>query len=121
MGCKHVVCSPPTKNIPGKLAETAIFALSSRFEGFGLVITEAMTCSVPTVSYACPQGPAEIIKDGEDGFLVEPENTIEFAEKLLVLMNDEELRTKMGRAAYQNSKRFSMDTIIKEWIKLIEV
>lgn len=120
MGCKHVVCSPPTQDIPGKLAETAIFALSSRFEGFGLVITEAMTCSVPTVSYACPQGPAEIIKDGEDGFLVEPENVKQFAEKLLVLINDEGLRAKMGKAAFENSKRFSMDTIIKEWIKLIE-
>lgn len=120
MGCKHVVCSPPTQDIPGKLAETAIFALSSRFEGFGLVITEAMTCSVPTVSYACPQGPAEIIKDGEDGLLVEPENVKQFAEKLLVLINDEGLRAKMGKAAFENSKRFSMDTIIKEWIKLIE-
>lgn len=120
MGCKHVVCSPPTQDIPGKLAETAIFALSSRFEGFGLVITEAMTCSVPTVSYACPQGPAEIIKDGEDGLLIEPENVKQFAEKLLVLINDEGLRAKMGRAAFENSKRFSMDSIIREWIKLIE-
>lgn len=120
MGCKHVVCSPPTQDIPEKLAETAIFALSSRFEGFGLVITEAMTCSVPTVSYACPQGPAEIIKDGEDGLLVEPENVKQFAEKLLVLINDEGLRAKMGKAAFENSKRFSMDSIIREWIKLIE-
>ena len=119
MGCQHVVCSPPTKDIQGKLAETAIFALSSRFEGFGLVITEAMTCSVPTVSYACPQGPAEIIADGVDGFLVEPENTQQFAEKLLVLISDDELRALMGSAAFENSKRFSMDIIIKEWIKLI--
>ena len=120
MGCKHVVCSPPTQDVPGKLAGTAIFALSSRFEGFGLVITEAMTCSVPTVSFACPQGPAEIIKDGVDGLLVEPENIKQFAEKLLLLIKDEELRAKMGRAAFENSKRFSMDSIIREWIKLIE-
>lgn len=120
MGCRSVVCTPPTKAIQGKLAETAIFALSSRFEGFGLVITEAMTCSVPTVSYACPQGPAEILTDGVDGLLVEPENTRQFAEKLLVLMKDDALRAKMGEAAYRNSKRFSMDNIIGQWIGLIE-
>ena len=120
IGCKHVMCSPPTKDVPGKMAETAIFALSSRFEGFGLVITEAMTSSVPTVSYACPQGPAEIISDSEDGLLVEPENTSQFAEKLLVLMKDDTLRARMGESAFRNSKRFSMDKILEEWIKLIE-
>lgn len=120
MGCRNVICSPPTKDIQGKLAETAIFALSSRFEGFGLVITEAMTCSVPTISYACPQGPAEIISDGEDGLLVEPENVKQFAEKLLLLINDDELRARMGEAAFRNSKRFSMDRILEKWIRLIE-
>lgn len=120
MGCKHVTCSPPTTDIQGKLAETAVFALSSRFEGFGLVLTEAMACSVPMVSYACPQGPAEIITDGEDGFLVEPENTKQFAEKLLTLIHDDVLRTRMGMTAYCNCQRFSMNRIVDEWIKLIE-
>ena len=120
MGCKHVVCSPPTQDIPGKLAKTAIFALSSRFEGFGLVITEAMTCSVPTVSYDCPQGPREIITDGEDGLLVEPENTQQLAEKMLALINDDEMRERMGKAAYNNCQRFSMSHIVEEWIKLVK-
>ncbi len=120
MGCHNVICSPPTADVAGKLAETAIFALSSRFEGFGLVITEAMACSVPTVSFACPQGPAEIIANGVDGLLVEPENIGQFAEKLLLLMADDNLRVRMGEAAYRNCARFALANILPQWIGLIE-
>ena len=120
MGCKNVVCTGPTSNVPKVMSEAAIFALSSRFEGFGLVLTEANACSVPAVSYNCQVGPSEIITDGVDGLLVEPENVEQFTDKLLVLINDDELRERMGKAAYESSRRFSMDRILKEWVKLIE-
>lgn len=120
MGCRHVVCSPPTKNVIDKLAQTSIYALSSRFEGFGLVITEAMACSVPVVSYNCGCGPTEIICDGIDGYLVEPENVKEYADSLLKLMRNSDLSIKMGKAAYYNSKRFSLSAILPKWIDLIE-
>lgn len=120
IGLRNVTCSGPTQDVQGKMASTAIFALSSRFEGFGLVLTEAATCSVPAVSFDCPCGPNEIITDGVDGFLVEPENTDMFAEKLITLIRDNELRANMGRKAYENSKRFSINTILPQWIELIE-
>ena len=120
MGCKNVVCTGPTSDVPGVMSEAAIFAFSSRFEGFGLVLTEANACSVPAVSYDCPVGPSEIITDGVDGMLVEPENVEQFAEKLLALMQDDELRERMGRAAYESSKRFAIDRIVGQWVDLIE-
>lgn len=120
MGLHNVTCTGPTKDVQGKMSSAAIFALSSRFEGFGLVITEANTCSVPVVSYDCPCGPNEIITDGYDGLLVEPENVEQFAEKLLFLMRDGKQRTRMGYNAYQSAHRFSMDTIMPQWIDLIE-
>lgn len=119
MGCRNVSCTGPTSDVQTKMSESAIFALSSRFEGFGLVITEAAACSVPTVSFDCPCGPNEIIQDGEDGLLVEPENVEQFAEKLLYLMQNDELRAKMGEKAYENSKRFSMKVILPQWQSLI--
>ncbi|MDD3201793.1 MAG: glycosyltransferase family 4 protein, partial [Bacteroidales bacterium] len=61
---------PSTNDIVSKYCESSIFVLSSRYEGFGMVITEAMSCGVPPVSFACPCGPKDIISDGEDGLLV---------------------------------------------------
>lgn len=120
MGCRRVTCSGPTRDVEGKMSSAALFALSSRFEGFGLVLTEANACSVPAVSYDCPFGPGEIISDGVDGLLVEPENTEQFAERLLTLMKDDALRAEMGRLAYESSKRFAIDKIVKQWVELIE-
>ena len=85
-----------------------------------MVLTEANACSVPAVSYNCPVGPSEIVTDGIDGFLVEPENVTQFAEKLIELMKDDKLRAEMGVKAYESSKRFAMDKILKEWVELIE-
>ena len=120
MGCKNVVCTGPTSDVPKVMSEAAIFAFSSRSEAFGLVLTEANACSVPAVSYDCPVGPSEIITDGVDGLLVEPENVEQFAEKLLTLMKDDALRERMGKAAYESSKRFLIDKIVDQWVELIE-
>lgn len=120
IGLKHVVCSPPTKDVRSKYAEAGIYAFSSRFEGFGLVLTEASTMSLPMVSYECPVGPGEIIEDGKNGLLVEPENTVQFAEKLIWLMRHDKERYAMGRQAFEMAKRFSLNTIIPQWIELIE-
>lgn len=120
MGCRNVICTGPTNDVPSVMAAASIFALSSRFEGFGLVLTEANACSVPAVSYDCPVGPNEIITDGVDGLLVEPENVEQFAEKLLVLIKDDQLREEMGKKAYESSKRFAMDRILQQWVELIE-
>ena len=84
------------------------------------MITEANICSVPVVSYDCPCGPNEIITDGYDGLLVEPENTGLFAEKLLTLMRDDKLRIEMGQKAYETSKRFAIDKIVGQWMELID-
>lgn len=120
MGCRNVICTGPTNDVPSVMATASIFALSSRFEGFGLVLTEANACSVPAVSYDCPVGPNEIITDGVDGLLVEPENVEQFAEKLLVLIKDDHLREEMGKKAYESSKRFAMERILQQWVELIE-
>lgn len=107
-------------NITDKYGESSVFVLSSRFEGFGMVLTEAMSCGVPVVSFACPCGPRDIIKDGEDGLLVENSNTEQLAEKISLLLADEERRRRMGQQARINSERFRMERIALLWKELFE-
>lgn len=111
----NVFLEPSTDNIIDKYCESSIFVLSSRFEGFGMVITEAMACGLPAVSFTCPSGPKDIIKDGEDGLWVENGNVKEMAEKISFLIENEGLRKEMGRKARINVERFKIENIAKQW------
>lgn len=102
-------------NIIDKYCESSIFVLSSRYEGFGMVIVEAMSCGVPSISFTCPSGPRDIIDDGVDGLLVDNGNVEQLAEKISVLISDNELRKEMGKHARINVERFKIENIGKQW------
>ena len=110
-----------TSNIQQALSGNSIFVLSSRFEGFGMVITEAMACGIPAVSFDCHFGPSDIIQDGIDGLLVEAGNIIDLAEKICDLIEHEDKRKQMGQKAYQNIKRFHIDQIGQKWDNLFDL
>ena len=99
---------------------SSVFVMTSLYEPFGLVIPEAMSCGLPVVSYDSPYGPAGIISDGEDGFLIPMHDIQAFANRLCQLMGDEELRKEMGHRAIESSQRFSADKIMPMWKKLFE-
>lgn len=106
------------ENINDKYAESSIFVLSSRFEGFGMVIIEAMKCGVPAVSFACPCGPKDIITDGKDGFLVENGNTRQLAERICYLIEHDEERKAMGKNAVETARKYDINEIGKRWVCL---
>lgn len=103
-----------------KYLESSIYAMSSRFEGFGMVLIEAMACGVPCVSFDCPYGPADVIKDGEDGFIVRYLDCKELADKICFLIENEETRKLMGRKARENIRRYSRETVMGKWTELFE-
>ena len=107
-----------TQDIIKKYCESSIFVLSSRYEGFGMVITEAMACGVPPVSFTCPCGPRDIIQHEVDGLLVDNGDIKQLAENICYLIENDEIRKEMGRKARINSERFKIENISKEWERL---
>jgi len=106
---------PPVKNINDKYQQASIYAMSSRYEGFGMVLTEAMAYGVPCVSFNCPYGPSDIIANEVDGFLVSNGDISKFSEKIIALIENETLRHRMGTLAKEHVKRFLPDVIVPQW------
>ena len=100
------------------MANASIFTLTSTFEGFGLVIVEAMSCGLPVISYNCPCGPKDIISDGTDGFLVPLNDEQCLAEKINLLIENEALRKQMSKAALIKSQKFTAKEVISLWMNL---
>lgn len=112
------ILHPVTADIEKKMTENSIFILSSRFEGFGMVISEAMACGLPAVAFDCHFGPREIIKDKTDGLLAKSGDIHDLAEKICFLIEHEDERKEMGRKAYANIKRLHISQIGMVWDNL---
>lgn len=105
----------PDEDVEGIMLNASLFVLPTLYDGFGLVLTEAMVCGVPCVAFDCECGPGEIIADEVDGFLAELKNIEDLASKMRVLMENNSLREKMGKKAKENSERFLMEEIGEKW------
>ena len=110
----------PTGNIMKRYFDHSILLLTSSYEPFGLVLPEAMSCGLPVVAFDCPYGPAEIITDGVDGFLIKNRDIQAFADRVCQLIEDEELRRWMGQNGIVSSQRYRADIIMPKWINLFE-
>ena len=119
-GNYNILSYPPTSDIHKQLVDSSIFIIASYYEPFGLVIGEAMSCGLPVVAFNCPFGPAEQIKNGENGFLVENRDIEAFADRVCQLIEDKELRQKMGRAGIASVQRYLPDKIMPKWKELFE-
>lgn len=110
----------PVEDVVKVYQDSSIFVLSSRFEGFGMVLVEAMACGLPVVSFDCPAGPDEIITDGVDGLLVPSGDVHALTEKLILLMSDENLRRRLGQQALQTAQRYDMAALADRWTALFD-
>lgn len=109
---------PPTSDILKEYCDSSLFVFSSRFEGFGMVLVEAMACGLPVVSFDCKCGPKDIISHGVDGLLVETGNVQQLASSMSLLMSDANMLSKMGSEARKNVARFNIENIAGRWQKL---
>lgn len=112
---KQVILQKPVKDIRDKYLNADFYVMSSRYEGFGNVLVEALACGLPCISFACPTGPSFIINDQENGFLVPCYDKKEFAQKIKELIADNELRSRMSKHAQESICRFDPDKIMEKW------
>lgn len=117
---KNTLIHGATSEIVEKYKESSIYLLTSRFEGFGMVLAEAMACGVPCISFDCPHGPRNIITNNEDGILVENDNIIEFAKQIENLIENPNIRIEMGKKARNNIKRLIVENIGNQWQTLFD-
>ena len=110
----------PINDVKKEYLNSSVFVLPSRYEGFGLVLIEAMACGVPVVSFDCENGPRSIITNGADGFLIPTFDIDAFADKLLLLMRDENLRRQMGEKAQKSAAKYDIDSIGLQWKQLFD-
>lgn len=115
---KNVLLCGYTSNVQSEMLNASILVCSSLFEGFGLVITEGMMCGLPVVSYDCPCGPRDIISEGVDGFLVFVNDETAMANRICQLIENEELRQRMGRMAKEKAQQYRLEKIIPQWMDL---
>jgi len=117
---KNIIVYEPTSNVKEALFSSSIYLMTSRSEGFPMVLLEAKAFGLPIVSFDCETGPAEIIKNNEDGFIIPIGDKNQFLNKLSLLVNDYKLRKHMGENAIKNVKEFCPDKIMKQWESLLD-
>ena len=117
---KNSTFCDPVKNINEKYLEASIYLMTSRFEGFGMVLIEAMASGLPCIAYDSPCGPRTIIENDSNGFLIENGNENQFIQALEKIIVDENLRFEMGKNARISVNKYQIDAIMQKWNSLLK-
>lgn len=121
LGLKEkVLCMGASNNVYEEMAMASLYVLSSRYEGFGLVLIEAMAVGLPCVTFACPAGPRDIVSDHQDGILVEKSNVPKLAEAICYLIEHDKERQEYAVQAKINAERYRVENIMQKWIVLFK-
>ena len=116
-----IILKPFTKDVESEYLSASIYAMTSHFEGLPMVLIEAQSYALPTISFDIATGPRDIIEDEKSGYLIKDNDLNEYATKLKTLMSDENLRAKMGAKSKEIVKsKFSKEVVMKQWMELFE-
>ncbi len=116
----NLTIHPATPHINIEYSNSSFYVGTSHFEGFPLVLLEAMQVGLPCIAFDCPFGPSAVTEDGQNGFLV-PDNDIkQLARKITILIEDSNLRKDFSKAAIEKSKAFSVEIVMNQWKALFE-
>ncbi len=115
-----VVLHAPTKDIEKVYTSSAFLLMTSRYEGFPMVMIEAMACGLPVISYNFKTGPRDIIHPGENGYFVTDGDSSALVAAMANLMNDLPLRQRLGKNALRVRDTFSEASVMDKWTRLFE-
>ena len=119
-GLQNVCIAGRIEDVANEYAEASLFVLSSRYEGFSLVLSEAMWCRVPCVAFDCPHGPSELLADGR-GWLVPNGDTDALAQQIIYATeHPEEATERAHKAQVYAQETYSEAAIMPQWKKIIE-
>lgn len=102
------------------LSQSSIYLMTSVTESFGIVLIEAMSYGLPCVAFDSAEGATELIQDGVNGYLISYRNKEEYAKKVVELIRNKKLRTKLGSAGRKTSLNYTGDKVKRDWIKLLK-
>jgi glycosyltransferase involved in cell wall biosynthesis len=102
------------------MAAAAFYVMSSRFEGFPMVLLEAMECGLPVVSFDCPTGPRDLISVGKDGFLVPNGDIDGLAAAMMDMIELGDGRRSFGAAALEKSAQYELSAVAARWDDLLQ-
>ena len=118
--CDSIIIHKPTDNIYAEYMNSSFYVLSSRYEGFALVIIEALSCGLPCVSFDCPNGPSEIIRSGENGLLVPLADIEKLSNSIEWMINHKADRDRMSLNARLSTTQYQAEKIMPRWVKLFD-
>ena len=116
---RHAIIAGRTENVADEYSSASLFVLSSRYEGFSLVLAEAMWCGTPCVAFDCPQGPAELLADGR-GWLVENGDVEKLTQRIVyAISHPDEAKARAAKAQAFAQETYSEAAIMPQWEKII--
>jgi len=110
---------PPRQDVEHYYKKASLFLLSSKTEGFGMVLLEAISFGLPCVSFDCPSGPRDIIQNNKNGFLVELDDEKSFEESVLKLIEKPDLKSRMSVQSFQMSKTWDDHKLLQKWYSIL--
>ena len=116
----HCQLNGVTTNIQDEYLASAMYVVTSRYEGLSMAMLEAISCGLPLVAFACPCGPRDIVDDGVNGYLVENGNIQQLADKICYVIEHPEERMVMGQQAKNKSEQYKIENVATVWQELFE-